>query len=773
MKKFLFIFALCLFVYVTPAIKAQDRAIVVYEVTRFDITANVPQNERALTARAQLTVRNVGRAAGQSISVRLNPKAEIKAAFVNDAPAAFHTQPEAKNTVQRVTLTPATPITPNATATVVVEYRLPVADNNGLEAISPNATAFLPLAFWYPTPNTQFAPRGADTAPFRLTINQSGHGETIVSSGTQVNARAVAQSATFEQALSGQPFFLTGDWDLNEGAGEARGISAYLPKGATAEERAQADSIIKLTQNARAFFANLLGARADAPVRLVAVSRGAGFNSSGTLLLDAAAFRRSKIDSNTALLIGETVARLWIGGTVAVRGEGGGVVRDGLVRYLATLFLEQQFGREAADAERARERLAYAAIARRDAPLSLTTPQDDTYYSSVTNKGAMIWRLVDRALGRDAFLAVLRAFIQNKTNDAVSSSTLASLRAALVERGGEKAKAILDAGLDQPTDTDLLIGVPQQRGGSSSVALRNLGSLDANVTVAATTSDGKKLTTATTIPARNFSEATFSTPAQVTRVEVDPEKFYPQLDYANDVAPRSVNNEDALAAGLRFFAQQNYARAESSAREMLSISSSTQEARILLARALLMQNKLDAAEKEFRAALEDKLPAPATLAWANVGLGEINLRRGQNAEAARRFNEAARADAEYASTLAARQGRIKAEAAAGNAPAIDSSARAFISQLDAAIKAGRKAGLDKLIVPGELATFVKGIVGSQPERWDTKLLRTEQLDANRIAADVSLNVREFDRDQTGTALYILARTNGAWKLAGIEFFEVR
>ncbi|MFN2453981.1 MAG: tetratricopeptide repeat protein [Pyrinomonadaceae bacterium] len=769
MKKISFITALCLFVLTTAMSSvAQDRVGVAYEITRFDVTANVPAGERTLSARALLTVRNVGRSPGNSVSLRLNSKAEISAATVNGAVATFRAQPEAKGALQRITVTPTLPIASNTTATVALDYRLPVADNSGLETVSPLGTAFLPLAFWYPVLTT----RGTDMAPFRLIVNAGGHGETVIASGAQTGGRA-SGSATFEQTLNAQPFFLTGEWDTSEGTGAARGINAYLPKGAPKDERAQGDSLIALAQQARDFYANLFNGAPDAPLRLVAVRRGAGFNSGGTLLLDAAVFRRTKTDSATALLIAETVARLWIGGATPVRGEGGGAIREGLVRHLATLFIEKQFGAEAVEAERARGQLAYAAVARRDAPLSQATPLDSAYFASVTNKGAMVWRLVDRALGHEAFVKVLRSIVQTKANDAAPPLTLPALRAAFAERGGASVKAILDVGLDQPTDTDLLIGVPQQRAGGWQVALRNLGSLDASVTIAATTADGKRLTTQAVIPARSFSEAVFNTQERIARVEVDAEKFYPQLDYANDVAPRSASGDSALTEALRLFAQQNFARAESLAREMLSLAPNMQEARILLARSLLMQNKADEAEREFRAALDQRLPSSATLAWANVGLGEINLRRGRAAEALKRFDEAARVDAEYASTLAARQGRIKAEAAANTAPAVDEAARAFITQFDAAIKSGRKAELDGLLLPGELSTFVKGIIGSQPEQWQTRLLRTEQPDANHLAADVSLNVRQFERDQTGTAVYLLARTGGAWKLESIEFFEVR
>ncbi|HEY0005757.1 MAG TPA: tetratricopeptide repeat protein [Pyrinomonadaceae bacterium] len=737
-----------------------------WQVTRFDITANVRAGERVLEARALLNVRNVGRGAGSTITVRLNPKAEIKSVSVNDAAATFSVQPESRGNLQRVLIRIPAQIAPDSTAKVLVEYRLPLAENTGLASISPVETQFLPLSFWYPAPNTIYSLRGADAAPFRLEVN----GAQALSSGTASTPRGA--SVVYEQSLNGQPFFLSGDWDATSGTGEARNVNALLPKGASIDEKKQAEALVNLAAAARSFYASILGPAPNAPLNLVAVARGAGLNDAGTVLLSPAAFRRGKIDSASALLVAEAVARLWLGGETSLRGEGSGVIREGLARHLANLFLEKQFGREAAEAERIRQRASYAAVARRDAPLAQTTPLDDTYFNSVSNKGALIWRLVERAMGREAFLEVVRASLQGAKTSA-GGLGLAALRSQFSARGGEGVRAILDQGLDKPTDMDLLIGVPQQKGGNWVAALRNLGSFDAAVTVAAYTDRGERLTVETTIPARSFGEAVFKTASRLVRAEIDPDKLYPQLDYSNDVAPRARLGEDALAEATRLFAAQQYAQAESLLREQLALTPRMQEARVLLARMLLAGGKLDEAEKEFRAALDERLPAPSTLAWANIGLGELALRKGQAAEAVRRFNDAVRADAEYASTLAARAGRINAESKAGIASPVDESARNFISQLDQAIKGGNKAGLEALVVPGELARFIQGIVGSQPELWQTRVLRTEQLDANRIAADVSINARQFGRDQTGTALLVLARVGGSWRLAAIEFFEVR
>jgi hypothetical protein len=745
-------------------VPAQEEARAAWQITNFDINANVQQVERALAAVANLTATNVGRGTGSSFTFRINNKAVIKSVTAGGTTANFRTVPETSGNLQRVTVTLPSSIASGGTVALNINYSLPVESNTGLATISPVESQFLPLAFWYPAPNTPFSVRGADTAPFRLTVN----GSSVISSGVEKGGAAGA--AIHEQTLNAQPFFVQGNWDRLEGAGESKNIFAFLPRGAAAEEKKQAEALISLTAGARAFYASLLGPAADVPIRLVSVRRGAGFSDGGTILIESGAFRRSKIDATTALTIAEAISRLWVGGQTAVRGEGSGVLRDGLTRFLATLFIEKQFGREAAREELLRQRLAYIAVAKKDAPIARITPLDATYFNSVPNKGAMVWRLADNIMGRDAFITTLRGLLE--TGRTGGGITLASFRDALAVRGGASMKTLLDQQLDQVTDLDLMVGLPQQRGVEWVSALRNLGSVDAITTVRAMTATGEQLSVPVTVGARNFGEAVFKTTAKVVRVEIDPEKLYPQLDYGNDSAPRARDLSEVLGEASRHFGAQDYPKAESIAREILSVTPNFQEARIILARALLGQNRIDEAEKLFQAALNEPLPTAGTLAWANVGLGEINLRKGQAAEAARRFNDSVRADAEYAASLAARAGRIKAETTA-NTLKVDTDVRTFVAQLDQAIISGRRVDLESRIVPGELERFIGGVIGTQPEVWQTRVLRTEQLDANLVAADVSLDTKQLGRQQTGTAVFLLARVGGSWKLAGIDLFEVR
>jgi hypothetical protein len=759
------LFALIIIFAALSLARAQDEPRAAWQATNFDITVNNLGAERALNARAVVSLRNVGRGGGSTLSLRINSKAEIKSISIGGATAAYRSVPEPRGGAQRVTITLPGTIAPNETVIATVEYRLPVAENSGLAAISPVTSQFLPMALWYPSANTPYAVRGADYAPFRLTVT----GVNAISSGTEKSAGG---NSVFDQSLNGQPFFVAGAWDRVEGSGNAKDITAFLLKGSGADEQQQAQLLIALANDARTFYAGMFGAAPAVPLRLVAVPRGAGFDDAGTVLLGEGAFRRKKVDAVTALGIGEAVARLWIGTDTPVRGEGHGVLREGLVRFVASLFIEKQFGAEAADAERARQRLSYSAIAKRDAPLLRTTPLDGTYFNSVANKGAMVWRLVDHAVGRDQFIATLRSLLQSAKTD-VEGLSLARARAAFVERGGSSMKGLLEQQLDQSTSMDLMAGLPHLEGGQWTAALRNLGSTEVTVNVAATTDTGQQITAQGTIPPHDFGQVTFKSASKIVRVEVDPEKLFPQTDYDNDVAPRSVELASSLAEATRLFGAQEYAKAEALARELLAASPRMQESRIVFARALLAQSKTDEAEREFRQLAGERLPIPAALAWSSIGLGEISLRRGQAAAAARNFSDAVSADAEYAANLAARAARIRAEAAANATPPVDESVKSFITQLDSAIRSGRQAEITPMIVPGELAGFIRGAVGTQPEGWQTRVLRGEQLDANRVALDVAINSRQLGADHAGTAVFILARIGSGWKLNAIELFEVR
>lgn len=732
---------------------AQDdvRAAAAWQVKSYDIAATVPQGaaDRSLTAKATLNLQNVGNAAGSRVTLRIGSTATISTVTVNGNAATFikgeEKLPGSQRSLQRAIVTVPT-TQPNGAVTIVVDYIFKVEENSGVHSSSSLGSQFLPLGFWYPTPNNHYAARGGDYAPFKLTVNAPA-GETVIASGTQTGN-------SFEQKLNGQPFFATGSWDTTE----SKGITIFLPKGATDQEKQRATEIANLVVEAKAFTASLLGATSvEVPSRVVAVRQGAGFADSGTIFLDYGAFRRPKLDSVTAMNIAESVAKVWIGNNKIVRGDGFGAIREGLSLYVATQFLEKQYGKDVADIERLRQRTGYSTIANRDTPLNMTSPLDGSYFSSVANKGAMVWRTIANQMSAERFFGYV------KTQDPL---TVLGIRTTFSDN-----YEVIDQWLQSATDMNLMAGLPRVEGGGTKVALRNTGGYPAHVTVGIWTDKGEKLTTKVSIPKQGFTDAVFNTTAKVIRAEVDTEKLYPQLDYSDDVAPREFTDSDMLLPVKRAYDKQDYKEAEKFARLALKGYPRYDEMRTWLARALLGQNNVAEAEREFKAALDEKLPTAFTQGWANIGLAEIAVRAGQNSQAAGYYSAAIRADAEYGSNLNARRGRAKVESGA----AVDDTIKAFFAQFDKAILSSRKAEVDALIVPGEITKFSGGVVSGQPSVWQTRIVRAERIDAVRMLVETEISAKRLNSELTesGTAIFVISRIGNTWKLSGVDVFEVR
>jgi tetratricopeptide (TPR) repeat protein len=536
------------------------------------------------------------------------------------------------------------------------------------------------------------------------------------------------------------------------------GVAVYLPKGAGAEGVKRAAELAGLMTGAREFVAGVLGKAPDLPLRIVSSRRGAGFGSGGTAIVSDAVFRHSKIDSITAMNIAEAVAKMWLGNSASVNGEGYGVIQEGLSRYIATQFIESKFGKDVADVERLRQRNSYAAVSKRDSPLSTVSPLDDFYYPEVANKGAMVWRILAKRVGPAEFSNILRSNIQD------GNLNMAELRSAFSSQ-----KDLLDYLFDHVTDMNLLVGLPQTAGAETKVALRNTGAADVTVDIAATTITGEKISSSTSIRAASFGEVTFRSGAKVTRVEIDAEKMYPQTDYSDDTAPRESTDSDPLLVAKRFFDKQDFANAEIAARRTLRDLPRFDDLRILLGRSLLAQNKNAEAEREFRAVLDEKLPTSRSLAWALVGLAEVAAKAGQTDVALQQAQAAIMTDGDYGASLAARNIRTRL----GVASTPDPTVKAFFVDFDRAASANRKAEIDALVMPGEVTKFAGGVSGST-EQWRTDVRQIDRVDADSVMVEANMTVKLLNKDlETGTAVYRLVRTAAGWRLAGVDMFETK
>ncbi|MFN0140961.1 MAG: tetratricopeptide repeat protein [Pyrinomonadaceae bacterium] len=721
-----------------------------WQVQKYDLNVTLPQDERSrsMTVKAILNLKNVSSSPAGTLTLRISPFAEVSAVKINDASVDFSKNEEkltSATSLQRIGVRFAS-IAPNGVVSATVDYKLTVKDNSSLNTLSPVGSQFLPLSFWYPTPNSWFFTRGGDAAPTRIKVAATG-GHSIVSSGAET-------AGAFEQKLNSQPFFVAGNWETSE----QNGIAVFLPKGVSSDGQKRAAELATLMSEARTFVSAILGNAPSTPLRIVASRRGAGFSGGGTVLVDEAVFRRSKVDSLTAMNIAEAVVKMWIGGSTAANGEGYGVITEGLARYIATQFLESKYGKDIVEIERLRQRNSYAAVSKRDAPMAIVSPLDDFYYPEVANKGAMAWRILAKRVGAAEFANIIR------TNAQDGELNLAELRAAFSAQ-----KEIVDYFFDQVTDMNLLAGLPQVVGAETRVSLRNTGSIDATVDVVATTANGEKMNSPVTLRATNYGEVAFRTPQKIVRVEIDPEKMYPQIDYSDDVAPRDSSDSDPLLATKRLFDKQDFAGAETQARATLRERPRFDDVRIFLARALLAQNKTVDAEREFIAVLAEQLPTARSIAWANVGLAEIASRNNQ-VSVALRFAEAAIAtDADYGASLAARNVRNKLSGTA----AIDPNIKTFFADFDRAATANRKADVDALVMPGEVTRFAGGVAGST-EQWQSQIRAVDRLDANTVLVETGMTIKLLNKEaESGMAVYRLIRSGSGWKLAAVDMFEVR
>ncbi len=718
-----------------------------WQVTRYDLNVTLPQaeNGRSITVRAAVTVRNVSGAPASSLTLRISPNAAITGVSVNGSsiePAKGEEKTAAGTSLQRLALRIAA-VAPNSEVTATVDYGLTVKENTALATISPVETIFLPLSFWYPTPNNWFFSKGADAAPFSIKVTGPPGGQVVsVGSGA---------GSAFTSPINGQPFFIAGSWDVTD----QNGVSVFVPKGSVGEPQKRAAELASLFSDARAFMTGVLGDAPVVPLRIVASRRGAGFADDGTLIVDEAVFRRSKIDSLTAMNVAEAAAKLWLGGSIRVNGEGYGTISEGLARYLATQFIESKYGKDLADVERLRQRVSYASVSSRDGAMATVNPADDVYFPVVANKGAMVWRILAKRVGGSEFGAAI------KSNSQDGNLSLRELRQAFVAQ-----KELVDYFFDGTTNMDLMAGIPKQENGAWHVNLRNTGDTDATVDVAATTADGERIVAPTTIRATSFGEVIFQTPKQVVKAEIDVDKLYPQSDYADDTAPRVTTDSDPALAAKRPFDKQDWAGAETAARTLLREYPRSDELRTMLGRALLNEGRTADAQREFQSVLDEKLPTARSIAWASAGLAEIAGKSGQ-ADLVTRYAEAAIvSEGDYGASVAARAARQKS-----GTSAVDPAVKAFFSDFDKAAAANRKAEVESMTLPGEVTRFVSGVAGSA-QAWQTTVRNVDRLDANTFLVEAELNIRLINKEaEADSAVYRLVKSPSGWKLAGVESFE--
>jgi len=786
---------LALFVVVALSIVAAAQEV---EVDRYNINARIDPAASAVDVRASLSVTNLGQSPKSKLFFRLTRLAKVASATVNGASATVESAEDRRiNTLSQITITPGSSIDAGGKATVEMSYRIEAPESTALIHIYSGEVLLTPESMWFPMPSTMFTLYGPTTAPFTLTLSTTQGGKfRALAAGT---IKGDGQNSTFEQPLNSLPLVVAGNFDqpvIFERSGVK--VEIYVQPGITAvsaDSKAAGDSqaiITRLGDEAGKvidFLTRTLGPPATgATFRIISSVRAGNLSEPGVLVLGEQVFRRDTLSAGTIEVLADAIARMWLEGRVRLRGRearssqenrtpvkprSAAFLADSLPRYIAAMYFEDRFGRTAASDLFTRMRWGYTPVAQsgRDAELGLQTVLLPNYSAAVLNKGPLVLRLLAETAGRDKLLAAIKSVFSGAQTRIV---TIDDLRAELVKGASPEVEKIFQQWVDAIVEPDIIIGaaLASDRPGTQQINLRNLGTGDVRVNVLATTVSGKQMTASVLVQTESLATAEINTAEKITFVEVDPEKLIIQSNYDNDARDADskttrTSAQTLMNESIAAFNKTQFAEAETKLREALRSDPRNPTLHSWLARSLVAQKKMEEAASAANAAIKSDPPVGSALAWARITLGQAALARNQAAEAVKQFRAASVEADEAAAQLVAKEQLILAERAAGSAPPVDESVRAYITALDAAIKEPASDKLFTLVIRNNLKRFVQGLTLTRPALWATEILRMEQIDANRMVVDVALKVRSEGKDQAGTAVYVLTRTGSGWQLEDV------
>ncbi len=807
--------ALSLLTCLCPALFAQE-----FEIKKYDVAAKINLAARSFDVTAKLRVVNFLPADladrillspnnRPRLTLFLNEKAKLNAVTVNGATVVTKSAEDPRNKTQRISFDITTTMAGLREMDVELSYALPSSERGSSLHVSTSECFALPASFWVPVIHTPYLEHGADTAPMTLTVTfpeDAPKTLKVVASGQRKNDN------TFEQPLAAQPFFFTGDYDIVARGGASLPVEVYTPRGLNDAGKAQAQRIAAEAEKILSFYAKYFGVPVATPFRVISSqARGLGsastqdfgqsrgdtaFSAVGAVAVDDSLFHRDAVDLGTVELMAQAAARQWIDGQVLLRGRGVGLLRDALPIYVTAQYLGERFGVAQKDAAFERYRRSYATVARSDAPLLLTSPLERSYTTSMFNKGALVWRIFELTLGKQTFDATLRAMLNRSRIDVLSlndwvvrvnertnavapaplcgQSRCASMRGLLIANGATKQQVndLFVNWFENVYLPDFVVGQPQATANGLESTIANFGNGDFEVEIVATTEDNQTLKQTLMLKGGEYGTVTYPAGTKIKFIEADTARLFVQKDYSNDTFPRRVTAADSFALANVAFSKNDFATAETKAREALAIDKDAATLQALLGRVLLAQKKNAEAKQVFTAVLKNDAQPNQAYGNAHLGLGDIALAENNFAEAATHYRMAAYSDLDTGTTLIAREGLLKAERG-GNAIKLPEDVRAFWKNFDNAIVSGTSDQVGALLELGNLKGFSQRLVINKPQLWTTELLRTEEWDADQIAVDALLKLRLEGKEYAGRALFVMNRISGKLLLSEVPIFDLK
>ena len=666
-----------------------------FEIKHYDLAATINVSSHSIDVQARLKLLNFSPPdmldklllAGQDkprLTFFLNAKSKVANLTINGTEVPIRTSEDVRTNLLRISTDITSAIVGAREFEAVFKYTIDANDRTPFLRVSEGETFLLPPSQWFPVVHTPFGEHGADTAPFNLSVTAPA-GLKVVSSGIRKSENS------FEQPLATLPFFVAGDFDVvSQKSGE---IEVYVARGVNDAGKKQAERLASEAERVLAFCGKYFGSPPPVPWRAIPTS-GFGstsvtsdgisqsgesaFTTTATLILDDSFFRRDMLDLGTSELVVSSATRTWIDGRALIRGRGNGMLRDALPIYLVARYLGERNGPAQMEAAYERYRRAYIPIARgSDAPLLLVSPIDRNYTSSMFNKGALVWRLLEKSLGQSSFDGVVRQALDSKPAGVLSlvewrsplcgAARCSNIKALLLGGGAnrETVNDIFAQWIEAVVVPDFAVGQPQKTSTGSESTIANFGSGDFVIEVITTTDKGETLRHTVTVKGGEYGSLKLPADKTIVSIEADPQKLYPQKDFTNDSFPRRASSSDLFGQANQAFSKGDLKTAEEKMREAVAASPDSPSLLAFLGRVLLEAKKGAEGAQIFNSVLKNELPSIQAYAWAHLGLGKILLEQSKAAEAAAHFRLASAAELDAETTLAARNGTIAAEQQAG------------------------------------------------------------------------------------------------------------
>ncbi len=795
-----------------------------FGLTHSAIMVTLRPAEYSADVTAVLELTNIARQAeARTLTLRLTKAAKVTSFLVNNRslPPEEKKQPGGDTSVATYVAELSPPLAAGGKVTVQLVYSLTYRESTNYAAITPGDTLLLPEAGWTPFIHLPQSSHGPDTAPYVLTVTKPTDGD-VWSSGAR---QEVGGNVVFTSALAGEPWLVVQPFGppfshrFTTTAGEPLVINVYGARGLPDRSAQNGARLAEEVERILTFYQTLWG---DIPVRefrvlttprrLVADRRspelrGRDFDTDrairhiapGAVVLEAAALRRPALDAETVEWLTAAVAQTWLGGKTRLRGRGWAILAGALPAYLTAQYVARHYGAVAERDFWLRRSFAYGRLANIrvsqqgfergiDVIPVLQHPSFPDYAASMPTRGALVFRLLEKLVGRDALLGAIQATV----GDARGTATYDEFRARLVGTPPDERRAnFFKQWFEELSEPDFVIGTPVKRedGPGWHCALRNLGTGDAVLPVVAVTDKGDTLTTIVEVPSKGYGSAVFETSANIVEVELDPEKTYPQVRFGYDRNSKQFDNdarpERRHAFGLVLDAEailtrrlkpdeteaQRQAAAETLLREAVAREPGFALAHAYLARVSVAQHKFEAAEEAVAAVRRVPLPARYPLALALLTEGDLAAARKDNEKAQIAYQTAFEMEAGPALDEQARRGLLTSERAAGRVWPPSDDIQAFIAMMDKAIRTGTSRALEACFIRPDTARFILGIVVSKPDAWTTQVFRMEQLDAHRVLLDVNVTIVSATKEaQAGTGLLTLRRVGTGWMVERLDQF---